>query len=287
VRFREILFPVDFSDRCRATAPFVSAAARRNGAKVTLAHFIDLNWYGTPEAPCQPDMSVAGMIQEAEENLALFAYDLLPGVNTTNVAEAGDPGSGISGLARDAGIDLIMMPTRGRGRFTSMVLGSVAAKVLHDAECPVWTAAHAESSAYPAGTEWRNIVCAIETTPDALCLIRHAGEMAAAYGSSVSLVHAVPASPETVPEKYFDQNFDAFVKDFARQSIDAMQKEAGTRFPLSVDAGSVSAVVAEAARRRQADLVLIGRGVLPHFAGGLRTHVFSIIPDAPCPVLSI
>jgi len=33
--------------------------------------------------------------------------------------------------------------------------------------------------------------------------------------------------------------------------------------------------------------VLIGRGELPHFGGRLRTHVYGIIRDAPCPVLSI
>ena len=46
-------------------------------------------------------------------------------------------------------------------------------------------------------------------------------------------------------------------------------------------------VVAEAAERYQADLVLIGRGSLAKFAGRLRTHEYSIIRDAPCPVLSI
>jgi hypothetical protein len=45
--------------------------------------------------------------------------------------------------------------------------------------------------------------------------------------------------------------------------------------------------VAAAAREDQAGLVLTGRGTLAHFAGRLRTHVYAIIRDAPCPVLSI
>src|SRR5205823_1880647 len=217
MKFTNILFPIDFSERCRATAPFVAAAAKRDSANITLAHFVELNWYGTPEAPCIPDMSVAGLIQEAEESVTVFANDLLPDLHTKITAGAGDPGSSIVQLAKDMGADLIMLPTRGRGRFTSALLGSVTAKVLHDAECPVWTASHVESPEYTPSADWQNVVCAIETTSEALPLVRHAGEIAAAYGSNVYLVHAVPPSPETVPEKYFDQNFETFVKDFARQ----------------------------------------------------------------------
>ena len=63
---------------------------------------------------------------------------------TVRVAE-GDPGSRIVEAARASGFDLIMMPSRGRGTFRSALLGSVTAKVLHDAECAVWTAAHTET----------------------------------------------------------------------------------------------------------------------------------------------
>jgi hypothetical protein len=47
-----------------------------------------------------------------------------------------------------------------------------------------------------------------------------------------------------------------------------MQKEAGTDFRLCIEAGNVSSIVAEVARKDEADLVLIGRGVLPHFGEG-------------------
>jgi len=37
-----------------------------------------------------------------------------------------------------------MMPTHGLGGFRRFLLGSVTAKVLHDADCPVWTGVHLE-----------------------------------------------------------------------------------------------------------------------------------------------
>ncbi len=38
------------------------------------------------------------------------------------------------------------MPTHGYGPFRRFILGSVTAKVLHDADCPVWTGVHLEEA---------------------------------------------------------------------------------------------------------------------------------------------
>jgi len=286
MKFSNILYPIDFSERCRAVAPLVEKAAKRDGAALTLVNFVEIPalWYGTMEAPCNPDVNIAGLVEEAGQRLKCFAKDFFPGMQPKMIVEEGDPGSCIVEMARESGIDLIMMPTRGRGRFRAALLGSVTAKVLHDAESPVWTAAHAEKPE-AQGAEWRNVVCAIDTTPEALRLVRYAAEIASAAagsgGAAVHLVHALPPATETRPEKYLNRDFEAFLKDSARQAIDAMQKQAGTDFPLCLEAGNVSSIVASAAREHKADLVLIGRGALPHFGGRLRTHVYAIIRDAP------
>jgi hypothetical protein len=57
---------------------------------------------------------------------------------------SGDPAKVIVDYAADHRIDLIVMPTHGRGAFRSLLLGSVTAKVLHDSNCAVLTTAHAE-----------------------------------------------------------------------------------------------------------------------------------------------
>jgi hypothetical protein len=40
--FQKILFPVDMSDSCTATAPFVEAMARKYSADVTLLHVLEM-----------------------------------------------------------------------------------------------------------------------------------------------------------------------------------------------------------------------------------------------------
>lgn len=289
MNFRRILFPVDFSERSRVVATFVQAAAKRHGAAVTVANFVEIPalWYGTAEAPCAPDLNIGTMLDAAGEQLKSFAAEFLPEIQPEILVEEGEAGSTITELVKELGFDLVMMPTRGRGRFRAALLGSATAKVLHDVDCAVWTAAHAESPEYMASPEWHNVVCAIDSTPDALRLIRCAGDMAASFGSKVHLVHALPAAPGTRMEQYLSRDFEEGVKQAVRREINAMQQDAGTDFRLCVQAGDAARIIAAVAQKDQADLVLIGRGALPHFAGRLRTHVYSIVRDAPCPVLSI
>ena len=160
MHFSKILFPVDFSERCRMVAPFVLAAAKHHGAALTLANFVEIPalWYGTAEAPCAPDLNISAMIDEAGDRLKQFAVEYFPGVPARILVEEGDAATAIVDLARELAFDVVMMPTRGRGRFRSALLGSATAKVLHDVECAVWTAAHAETPEYAVSPEWRNVV---------------------------------------------------------------------------------------------------------------------------------
>jgi len=245
--FTNILFPVDFSDRCRAMAPQVKAMCDRFQASLTVLHLVEVpvNAYATVEAPNLFQFPMEEMKRLAEEQLEKFTTASFPGMAVTRVVDDGDPGSCIAELARIWEIDLIMLPTRGRGRFRSALLGSVTAKILHDASCAVWTEAHCET-ARPPRADWKNVICAVDTVPEGVRLIRFAAEVAANPGVEVRLVHAVPEA-EAGLEKYFDREFAAFLRERAHEAIAGMQKEAGTSFEVCVKAGSIVDVVREAA----------------------------------------
>jgi len=66
-----------------------------------------------------------------------------------------------------------------------------------------------------------------------------------------------------------------------------VQCEADTSLETIVEGGDVAPVVRRAAEENQADLVVIGRGVLQELFGRMRTHVYSVIREAPCPVISV
>jgi nucleotide-binding universal stress UspA family protein len=284
--FERILFPVDFSERSRAIVPHVQAACDRFRSTLTLLHVVQVPVmaYGAIDAPVFFNYPLDEVIDDAKRRLDEFAASF-PGISVNCVVEEGDPAVYIADRAEDWKSDLIMMPTRGHGPFRAAMLGSVTAKVLHDANCAVWTDTHCEHTNL-THTDWRKIVCAIDTQPDAVRLIRYAEELVKERGATVYLAHAVP-SPEAGPARYMDGGLTGFLKDTARRKIAEMQSELGTAFKVCLEAGGISEVVAHAARSHDADLVLIGRGVLPAFAGRLRSHVYSIVRDMPCPVLSV
>src|SRR5580692_5393075 len=142
---KHILFPVDFSERTCGAAPFVGAMASRFGAHVTLMGV-------APPIPFGGMVDPSGLVVMDLDELRSDLQDRLDGVlvkefahlSVQRIAELGDPAQVITQFAHSEGVDLIMMPTHGYGPFRRLLLGSVTAKVLHDAQCPVWTGAHME-----------------------------------------------------------------------------------------------------------------------------------------------
>lgn len=282
--FKHILFPVDFSDRCRVAEPFVLSTARRFQARLTLLHVVHVpaGLYGSVEAP-YPMFDLPGMLQAAEEQLASCVVAPEP-LQIDRVVQHGDVGVQIAAFAQQNGVDLIMMPTHGYGKFRGLLLGSTTAKVLHDAHCPVWTAAHAEDPAVAHHLDCRSMLCAISLAPESVDLIRYAVGLATEYQAKLRLVHAASAAEMrsiTAHDTEFRQNLLAWT----REHIAALQRQAGSDLEVCLEGGSASSVVREAALHHNADLVVIGRGKGQTFLGNLRTHAYSIICESPCPVL--
>lgn len=281
--FKHILFPVDLSARGEAAVPVVTAWARRFNAKVTLLHTVQIpiSSYGGPDGyPIVID--IPQIEAGAEARLARFKIDI-PDVN--RVIKMGDPAFEIVDYAGKNDIDLIMMPTHGYGTFRSLLLGSAAAKVLHDAHCPVWTSAHKEEVPVEAHVDIHTILCAIELVPEAAGLIRSASELAEAWQAKLRLVHAVPTD-EVRPEKYLEGDLEGVLIQKAGEEIAGLQQDAGTKLDVTIHAGAASHVVRDAALECQADLVITGGGKLHATFGRLRTNTYAIIRDSPCPVLS-
>ena len=284
--FEKILFPVDMSDHCTATAPFVEALARKFNAVVTLLHALEIppayftDWYGYMALVDTP------AIREARQNeFDLYLKDRFEGLRVKRVLEEGDPAQIIVRYAEEHGTDLIMMPTRGYGTFRSMLLGSVTAKVLHDALCPVWTAVHVEEPAPSAGF-FERIVCAVDLNDASIGTMRFASRLARDFGAKVWLAHAIPA-PVAGPERYFDSDLQRTLEEDARLEIGKMQESSGLVAQLCLGDGEVADVVRQSAMSHNADLVIVGRGRATRTLGRLRTNVYSIIRQSPCPVISV
>ncbi len=283
----KILFPVDLSDSCTATAPFVEAMAKKYNAEVTLLHVLEVS--SRVIADCYgvsvPVMDTAAVWQAEAEQAKAYLTGKFQCLQVEREVVEGDAAHAIDEYAREKGVDLIMMPTHGYGIFRTLLLGSVTAKVLHDSLCPVWTGVHVEDA--PAvSPEFKTIMAAVDRTEDSIATMRLACRLANDNHAELFLVHAVPGS-EVAPEKYFDADFRHYLEQDARVTIAQLQETAGVSAPLCLGAGKVSHVVRDSALGHSADLVVIGRGLATHTLGRLRSNVYSIIREAPCPVISV
>ncbi len=284
--FQKILFPVDLSDTCTAAVPWIEMMAKKFQAEVTLLHVLEMppvyfsDWYGY-SAVIDMDAIRDARINEVNAYLA----DRFQGLQVHRDVVEGEAAHVICQYTNEHGSDLIMMPTHGYGIFRSLLLGSVTAKVLHDADCPVWTGVHVEETPAP-GSEFANLMCAVDLTDGSTRTMRFAAKLAQDFQAKLWLVHAVPAS-EARPDKYFDTDLKAYLEAEARKTIQKMQEAAGIQAQICIGGGEVAHVVREAAFHHQADVLVVGRGHANRALGRLRTNTYSIIRQSPCPVISV
>jgi nucleotide-binding universal stress UspA family protein len=177
-----------------------------------------------------------------------------------------------------------MMPTHGLGIFRTMLLGSVTSKILHDANCPVWTATHAEEQMSLHMPE--KILCAVDDAPSTTGLMQWAAEFSGTLGATLQLIHVVPRVSDwlalpTAPE------LQEQVHRQARDKIESVKKDAGILAPLRVAVGNVADCVTAEATVEKVGLIIVGRGSLQSALGRLRTHAYGIIQKSPCPVISV
>jgi len=282
---RHILFPYDGSERSRAIVPYVRSLAVRFDARVTILGVVPPTFASVPEQ-AGLHLRVGAHIDEWKRHLQAeldqaFSLDF-EGVRVDRLADAGDPALRIIDFAQHHEVDLIAMPTRGAGPFRSMLIGSVAAKVLHDARCPVWTTAHSDRSSTPDLP--RRILCAVDGSPNAPRVVRWARWFAQGVGATITLLHVVGPVSDWL-ELESERRLQEEIRDIARVKITRMLASHDIVTPLNVAVGPIPATVAEEARH--ADLVIIDRGHTFEPLGRLRTHAFGIIHQSPCPVLSV
>jgi nucleotide-binding universal stress UspA family protein len=282
---KHILFPFDFSKQGSLAVPFVQTIAGRFDARITLMSVVPPMWEVPPPGmPPLVALDTPEMERELQSRLDAALPKQFAGLAVHRVALSGDPASRIIGFADENAVDLIMMPTHGCGLFRSMLLGSVTAKVLHDAKCPVWTATHAEEQR--SRDVPRTILCAVDGGPRTVELLRWAREFSQRMGTVLKPLHVVPPITDwlALPS---ERDLQEQVREAARANVAPQLQSAGVDLPIRVAVGKIAETITEEARQEGADLVVIGRGSLQAALGRLRTHAYGIIQQSPCPVLSV
>jgi nucleotide-binding universal stress UspA family protein len=285
----KILAPVDMSKRSVGAVHYAEAVARRFDSEVVLLYVLPPPHYEFSS------MEAGGAVMSemfetrtalVREELEAFLREELPEARTKRLLLEGDPAQTIVEYAHENRFNLIVVPTHGYGVFRRFILGSVAAKILHDADCPVWTGVHLEEAPAAGQIGFKTVVMAADLGAQTAKAVGWASGFAKAYGARLVLIHAVP-SCESRRGEYFDQDWQKRLEEQSRASIEKLQEEAGSAAEVVIRFGDAPEVVCSAAKEFGADLLVIGRGSAAGVFGRLRTNAYAIIRQSPCPVVSV
>jgi nucleotide-binding universal stress UspA family protein len=264
-QLRRILFPVDFSARCRGAAAYVEALTGRFDAELILLHVIEATYNSMLE-----DLHAV-----RTGDLEGFFDKSLRHLRVRALVEHGEAAREIVKCAAANRVDLIMIPTQGMGAYRRLILGSTSAKVLHDADCPVWTGVHLEKAPALDAVACQRILCAVALRPSSARVLDWAAHLAEEYQAEIALLHVLPGSDTQQ------------ARGEARLALERLQAAAGCRAALRVEAGDPSKVVARLTAEQKSDLLVIGRKAAAGVLGRLDMTAYAIIRQSPCPVVSV
>jgi nucleotide-binding universal stress UspA family protein len=286
--FSKILLPVDFSERSTGAARYAQALARHFHAELIFLHVLTPPNHepGAPEmAGSMLDELYRKRAEQASAELDRFMPAEPAGPKVRRIVLEGDPAKTIVCLAHDEGVDLIAMATHGYGPFRRFILGSNTAKVLHDADCPVWTGVHLEQAPAPASIPFRSILCAVDLGPQSAMTLDWAAWLAREFGARLSVVHATAGVPDLGDDPQWQWRTET--RAAAGRELFHLLDGVGAEADLSIEAGEPAQVICSAAARAAADVLVIGRGSAAGVFGRLRTNAYAIIRQSPCPVVSV
>ena len=140
--FRRILVATDFSPASTPAFEQSARMARREEAQLLIAHaYQEPALVELSHAPARVYEEWDNALREAVEKKLrpLVEHARKEGVEARALLLAGFADEAIIAAAREEGADLIVMGTHGRRGAARMFLGSVAARVISMAPCPVMT----------------------------------------------------------------------------------------------------------------------------------------------------
>jgi nucleotide-binding universal stress UspA family protein len=282
---RHILFPTDFSGRIAVITGYVRSLALKYDAQVSLLHVAENLFMvpsGTGLLPVPMELP-PDQIKQLEQSLDDFATKELGGLNVKRSVFKGDVASTIVDYAQTENVDLIAMPTHGHGRFHRFLLGSVTAKVFHDARCPVLTGAHLETPVAADGKTFHRVLCSVGLQPHSKDTIAYAARLACDFEAKLGVVHAMEIRDARLALN-FGAGWEADLVEAGNAKLHELMNEAGATGDVYVKIGNPMEVICPLAKSIECDLMVVGRST-EH--GAMHGDAYDLIRESPCPVISV
>jgi nucleotide-binding universal stress UspA family protein len=268
MKLTKILVPTDFSDASRRA--FEQAVALASGHDITI-HL--LHRMPSPIPLFSPTPGVGGgsyaeigrlledytkeLKRDAEEKLAQMASGTPKGVSVvSSLSDSMEPHEAVLRKAKELEADLIAMGTHGRQGLDKLLMGSVAARVLHHAETHVMLL-RADSALFGADSRGPVLV-PVDFSDYSHRALAFARLIASSYGCSIHLLHVVellqtPLKPAGLTSRFEEE---PGLKDKYLEALKDMLGD--TEGEVTVAEGSIAGEILWSREKLGAELVVMG-----------------------------
>ena len=132
---KKIMVPVDFSSCSQKAVHYAIPFAKKFGAELVLLHVVEpLVLLGAPEGVTEEVVESTEDVQQRLQNMR----KLVPAdIATKTLVRQGSPHFEIIEVAKEFGIDLVILSTHGRTGLEHVLIGSTAERVVRRLGCPV------------------------------------------------------------------------------------------------------------------------------------------------------
>jgi nucleotide-binding universal stress UspA family protein len=178
---KQILMPVDFSEVSLRAVKHAATIAKKTNSKLALLHVINAHYVAqnmfVPIVSIEPGVIEEKATAKLNELAAEIIRDYQIDVNC--VVRTGSPNSVITDAAEELKASLVVMGTHGYGPLDSIVIGSVALRVLTNGNCPTM-AIGAESSIH-----YKKVMIPMTASGNSRQKVNYAIQFAAAFGAEL------------------------------------------------------------------------------------------------------
>jgi nucleotide-binding universal stress UspA family protein len=298
---QNILCPVDFSVFSQRALKYAASMACHFGARLFVQHTIfippevylaDVDEAATRES-LEAELRRAGVqggIREGQGGFELPEIRLL-------VTGGSVVGHILESIEKNQ-IDLVVIGSHGRRGFSRVFLGSVAESIVHRASCPVLVISHPEegffSESNPGPIHLKTIIAATDFSPNSGLALAHALKWACEWHAKLILFHAVEKLPPGTADRV--DLFPEYNPFFEKQIVeawdhlkDAVPADARNRCEMSFEVchGSAKEQIVQLARRKAADMIVMGSRGLGLAETNWGSTVSTVVRNGRYPVLAV
>ena len=209
---KRIIFPTDFSDAARKASAAALSLAEEQNAQLILLHAFTPPEVFAEAGTIYMEQQMQRLQDDVDHRLGEWLADLQEQASSVDIIKrsaVGFPADVICDVAREEAATMVVMGTQGASGLKRLLLGSVTARVIEDAPCPVL--------AIPRDfDEFRveRIVYATNYRGEELEALKRVSAIASLYDAEIVVLHVADAHEELLDEVF------AWYETLVRQELE-------------------------------------------------------------------